>query len=88
MTDVIEIYIDRAGVTHLVGRCRYVAKRDGQSSVFEYAHEWLKNPNVFALDPANLPLGGGQIYTTSDKSPLPGGLRDTAPDRWGQQLIN
>jgi serine/threonine-protein kinase HipA len=88
MTDAIEIYIDRAGVTHLVGRSRYVAKRHGQSSVFEYADEWLKNPNVFALDPANLPLGGGQIYTTSDKSPLPGGLRDTAPDRWGQQLIN
>ena len=88
MTDVIEIYIDRAGVTHLVGRCRYVAKRHGQSSVFEYADEWLKNPNVFALDPANLPLGGGQIYTMSDKSPLPGGLRDTAPDRLGQQLNN
>ncbi len=87
MTDIIEIYIDHAGVTHLVARCRYIAKRHGQSSVFEYVDEWLANPNAFALDPANLPLDGGQIYTTSDKSALPGALRDTAPDRWGQQLI-
>ena len=49
--------------------------------------EWLDNPDAFALDPANLPLNGGQIYTTSDKSALPGALRDTAPDRWGRQLI-
>jgi serine/threonine-protein kinase HipA len=87
VTDTIEIYIDHAGETHWVGRCRYVAKRRGQSSVFEYADEWLANPDAFALDPANLPLDRGQIYTTSDKSALPGALRDTAPDRWGQQLI-
>lgn len=87
MTDTIEIYIDHNGATHLVGRCRYVAKRNGQSSVFEYAEGWLDTPDAFALDPANLPLDGGQIYTTSDKSALPGALRDTAPDRWGQQLI-
>ncbi len=86
MTDTIEIYINHAGDTHIVGRCRYLAKRGGQSSVFEYAAEWLANPNAFAIDPANLPLDGGQIYTTG-KSALPGVLRDTAPDRWGQQLI-
>lgn len=87
MTDAIEIYIDHAGETHFVGQCRYVTKRGSQSSVFEYADAWLKNPHAFALDPANLPLDGRQIYTTSDKSALPGALRDTAPDRWGQQLI-
>ena len=87
MTDTIEIYIEHAGEVHLVGRCRYIAKRRAQSSVFEYADVWLNNPNAFALDPANLPLNGAPIYTTSDKSALPGALRDTAPDRWGQQLI-
>lgn len=87
MTDTIEIYIDQAGKTQLVGQCRYVAKRGGQSSVFTYADEWRDNPNAFALDPANLPLDGGQMYTTSDTSALPGALRDTAPDRWGQLLI-
>ncbi len=87
MTDTIEIHIDHAGKTHWVGRCRYVAKRHGQSSVFEYADEWLNNPDAFSLDPANLPLNGGQIYTMFDKSALPGALRDTAPDRWGRKLI-
>ena len=87
MTDTIEIHIDHAGETRLVGRCRYVAKRRGQSSVFEYADAWLDDPAAFALDPANLALEEGQIYTNSDKSALPGALRDTAPDRWGQQLI-
>ena len=87
MTDTIEIHVDHAGETHLVGRCRYVARRRGQSSVFEYADEWLDNPDSFALDPANLSLEAQQIYTSSDKSALPGALRDTAPDRWGQQLI-
>lgn len=87
MTDTIDIYIDHAGETRLVGRCRYVAKRRGQSSVFEYADEWLGYAAAFALDPANLPLEERQIYTSNEKSALPGAMRDTAPDRWGQQLI-
>lgn len=87
MTDTIEIYIDYAGETHVVGRCRYVAKNRGQSSLFEYADEWLDYSEAFALDPANLSLEERQIYTSSARSALPGALRDTAPDRWGQQLI-
>jgi serine/threonine-protein kinase HipA len=87
MTDTIEIYIDHGGDTHLVGLCRYVAKHRGQSSVFEYANEWLKHPGAFAIDPENLPLQSGPFYTSSAKSVLPGALRDTAPDRWGRQLI-
>ena len=87
MTATIEIYIDHAGETRLVGWCRYIAKRHGQSSVFEYADEWLAYDDTFALDPANLALEEQRIYTRSDKSALPGALRDTAPDRWGRQLI-
>lgn len=87
MTDTIEVHIDQGGATRLVGRCRYVAKRNSRSAVFEYADGWLDSPDAFALDPANLPLDGGQIYTTSNQSALPGALRDSAPDRWGQQLI-
>ena len=87
MTDTIEVFIDNGGETRLVGRCHYLARRRGRSSVFEYADEWLDHPDAFALDPANLPLEQQQIYTSSDKSALPGALRDTAPDRWGQQLI-
>jgi serine/threonine-protein kinase HipA len=87
MTDTIEVYLDHKGGTYLVGRCRYIAKRRGQSSVFEYDDEWLSYPDTFAIDPENLPLQKGPVYISSEKSALPGALRDTAPDRWGQQLI-
>jgi len=87
MTDTLEIYTDHGDETLLVGRCRYLAKRRGQSSVFEYDDDWIDHPNAYALDPANLPLLRQPFYTNSEKSALPGALRDTAPDRWGQQLI-
>ena len=87
MTDAIQVFVDDSGETHFVGRCHYIAKRHGQSSVFEYADAWHDRAEAFALDPANLPLERRQIYTSSGKSALPGALRDSAPDRWGQQLI-
>ena len=87
MTDTVEVFIDRNAETRFVGRFHYIAKRHGQSSVFEYADAWRSRADAFALDPASLPLERWQIYTSSDKSALPGALRDTAPDRWGQQLI-
>ncbi len=87
MNETIEVHIDHAGETRLVGRCRYVAKARSQSSVFEYADGWLGYRDAFALDPANLPLRQNPVYTSSDKSALPGAMRDTVPDRWGRQLI-
>ena len=87
MTETIEIHIDYGGETRLVGRCRYATKVHNQTSVFEYADEWLSFSEAFALDPANLPLNPNPVYSSSEKSALPGALRDTAPDRWGQQLI-
>lgn len=87
MNDTIEIHIDTLDGTSIVGRFRYVNKRHSQSSAFEYADEWLRGTNAFAIDPENLPLQEGVFYTSSDKSALPGALRDAAPDRWGRQLI-
>jgi len=87
MAEEIEVHIDYEEETHFVGICRYFAKRGRQSSLFEYADSWLEYPNAFAIDPANLPLRAGPFPWSSSKSGLPGALRDTAPDRWGQQLI-
>lgn len=87
MTDMIEVYIDTPDGTGIVGRLRYVSRRHGRSSAFEYADEWLRGTNAFAIDPENLPLREGAFYTSSDKSALPGAIRDAAPDRWGRQLI-
>lgn len=87
MNDMVEVHIDTADGTSIVGRFRYVNKRHSQSSAFEYADEWLRATEAFAIDPENLPLRDGAFYTSSDKSALPGALRDAAPDRWGRQLI-
>jgi hypothetical protein len=56
VTDTIEIYIDQGDETPLVGLFRYVAKRRGQSSLFEYEPGWLNREGAFAIDPENLPL--------------------------------
>ena len=87
MTDAIEVLGDHGGATHLVGWCHYLARRRGQSLVFEYADAWHDRAGSFARDPANLPLEHRRIYSSSNKSTLPGVVRDTAPDHWGQQLI-
>ena len=87
MRDTIEVHVDGPGGTRMVGRFRYVNKHRGQSSLFEYADEWLADAGAFAIDPENLPLQRGPFYTSSDKSALPGAIRDAAPDRWGRQLV-
>lgn len=87
MTDTLEVHVECGGVTRLVGWCRFIAKRYGRSSVFDYADQWIERPDAFALDPANLRLEDRQIYTRSDTSALPGALRDGAPDRWGRLLV-
>ena len=87
MTDTIEVHIDLDGETRPVGLCRYIAKRGSRTSVFEYEDEWSEAEHAFAIDPENLPLRAGIFSRQSNKSALPGAMRDTAPDRWGQQLI-
>ena len=48
MTDAIDVFVDHGGATHLVGRCHYLARRPGQSSVFEYADPWHHRADSFA----------------------------------------
>ncbi|GMQ75978.1 MAG: HipA domain-containing protein [Gammaproteobacteria bacterium] len=87
MTDTIEVHIDLNGETHPVGLCRYIAKRSSRTSLFEYKDEWSEAEHAFAIDPENLPLRAGIFSRQSNISALPGAIRDTAPDRWGQQLV-
>ena len=87
MSDTIGIYIDLDDEAVLVGRCRIVTKRRHSTSIFRYDDAWLSRKARFALDPENLPLSPDPVYTRTDKSCLPGAIRDTAPDRWGQKLV-
>lgn len=87
MNEVIEVHVKFGGKTHPVGHLRYLGKAHRKSSLFEYTDSWLSHYEAFALDPANLQLTTRQHYWTSEKTALPGAIRDCAPDRWGRTLI-
>ncbi len=78
-------YIDLAGVAHLVGRLWARRSRTRESATFEYDADWLASPARFALEPA-LVLGGGPQHTPQGRA-LFGAFGDSAPDRWGRNLI-
>lgn len=85
MNTPIFVYMDLAGVTTRVGTLWTRTRNTRQSATFEYAREWLDNPNRFALEPA-LAVGPGPHHTPADIA-LFGSLMDSAPDRWGQVLM-
>ncbi len=87
MSELIGIYTDVEEEAQLVARCRLITKRRHSTSEFQYDPSWLEYEGRFALDPENLPLVEAPVFTRTDKSCLPGAVRDTAPDRWGQKLI-
>lgn len=87
MNEVIEVHVKFGGKTHLIGHLRYLGKAHRKSSLFEYTDSWLSYREAFALDPANLQLTRRQHHWTSEKTALPGAIRDCAPDRWGRQLV-
>jgi serine/threonine-protein kinase HipA len=77
----LEVHIDWKGQTHLVGRL-YAAEQ-GSSVSFEYAPEWLRRADGFAIDPTSLPLQRGAHQGRA----LFGAIHDCGPDRWGRILI-
>lgn len=79
------VYVDLAGVAHFVGRLWARRARNRESATFEYDTDWLANPARFALEPA-LILGGGPQHTGQGRA-LFGAFGDSAPDRWGRNLI-
>ena len=86
LSTVVEVYLESQGVSRLVGQLRYENRGHKAFSCFVYSRSWLEWGGAFALDPANLPLSPAPFYSTSQKSVLPGAIRDTAPDRWGRLL--
>ena len=77
----IEVHIDWKQETLLVGRL-YTSERTSSTS-FEYASEWIKRENAFAIDPTSLPLITGPHHAST----LFGVFQDCGPDRWGRLLI-
>jgi serine/threonine-protein kinase HipA len=79
------VYVELAGVPHLVGRLWTRVRKNKESATFEYNDAWLKHPNKFSLEPA-LKLGPGPFHTGAD-TPMFGAIGDSAPDRWGRALM-
>lgn len=77
----LEVHVHWQGANHLVGR---LDTAESSSSVaFEYAPEWLRLEEAFAIDPTSLPLQSGVHHSKT----LFGAIQDCGPDRWGRVLI-
>jgi serine/threonine-protein kinase HipA len=63
----------------------WIHDRGGQSATFRYADPYLADPGSYDLDPA-LPRSAG-VYHTSPGAALFGAFADSAPDRWGENLM-
>jgi serine/threonine-protein kinase HipA len=80
------VYVDLAGVPHLVGRLWGRVRNNKEGATFEYNDVWLKHPNKFSLEPA-LKLGPGPFHTGAGAAMF-GAIGDSAPDRWGKALMS
>ena len=86
MQEDVFVYVDLAGVPHLVGHLWARVRNNKEGATFEYNDAWLKHPNKFSLEPA-LKLGPGPFHTGANTAMF-GAIGDSAPDRWGRALMN
>lgn len=77
----VEVLVDQAGHTRLVGRAHFTRRRGQVSTTFLYDPSWLSGDGT-AIDPA-LPLVSGAQHQAG----LVRAFADSAPDRWGRNLI-
>jgi serine/threonine-protein kinase HipA len=63
----------------------WIHDRGGQSASFRYADSYLAGPGSYDLDPS-LPRSAG-VFHTPPSSALFGAFADSAPDRWGENLM-
>ena len=82
--DPVEVTVEADGREVTAGTL-WIHDRGGQSATFRYAHSYLSDPRSYALDPA-LPKAAG-VFHTSPGSALFGAFADSAPDRWGENLM-
>lgn len=71
-----------------IGTLHHDIQRARENAAFEYAPEWLVDPERFPLDPT-LPLASGPQYhrKSYDGSIFHGAIADTEPDGWGRRVI-
>lgn len=81
--ETLEVHVDVDGATLLAGRAYFHRTRGGlASTTFQYDPTYLSQPHAYPVDPA-FDLYAGTQQSTG----LPGAFGDSAPDRWGRNLI-
>lgn len=81
----IEVHLDWSLGRQQVGVMRRIPSRRGERVSFEYDPGWLRLPGSFELD-ASLPLTAGTYLPQAGRD-LFGTIGDSAPDRWGKDLM-
>ncbi|MDO9063342.1 MAG: HipA domain-containing protein, partial [Microbacterium sp.] len=78
----IEVHVEDRGETVLAGTAHFTRNRRRVTTTFTYAPGYLARPGAASIDP-NLQLVSGSQY----EARLLGAFADSAPDRWGRNLI-
>ena len=81
MTDV-EVHVNRDGQPILAGVAHFTRERQNVTTTFTYDSSYLADRKNRQIDPG-LPLFSGNQYVAT----LPGAFGDSAPDRWGRNLL-
>jgi len=88
-TTYVYIYLEEgpvpAGLLEAIGTGREATAR------FAYGRRYLERKDRLAIDPVQLPLHGAdenREYVTPEGFVLFNGIRDAAPDGWGQHLMD
>jgi serine/threonine-protein kinase HipA len=80
----VEVTVEVDG-REIVAGTLWIHERGGQSATFRYAASYLEDPGSYDLDPA-LPKSAG-VFHTPPGAALFGAFADSAPDRWGENLM-
>jgi hypothetical protein len=80
----VEVTVEIDG-RELTAGTLWVHDRGGQTASFRYADSYLTSPGSYALDPV-LPKAAG-VFHTPPGSALFSAFADSAPDRWGENLM-
>ncbi len=81
----IEIHIELDDQLRRIGLARRNLVRGMEMIAFEYAPDWLADPECFSIEPA-LALTRG-VFTPPAGQPTFGSIGDSAPDTWGRRLM-
>lgn len=78
----LDVHLERGGIVEFVGTAHITVRRQQTSTAFAYGDQYLRTRDAMSISP-DLPLSSGSAITEG----LPGAFSDSAPDRWGQNLI-